>query len=291
LPPSDNQAMKVSAFVFMTGLCLGPVAAEMSTQDVCVAGDCDPKVAGGRSLLQKLSTDTKESGFAEDGISDAAVDVDMERKEADNTTGALKLPPCSRIPKHVAKGIVKHMKEVIASIPAFVKKCQGHVQESIGSLKGTIAFLEKCFGKYGSFVEDSVSEMAEDDADEPETLDLDELIETGAEELEFDEEDLDEFFPDLDEAMEVAVTADGTGAAEPAAEAPSLELTDGERPKRDGDEPLRCPKVSKGRAQQLLDHLEEELEKAYNGTRMCQKHGDSHLARAKGTLDHFSKCL
>jgi len=243
----------------------------LSTEDACVAENCAAKAASGSGLMQKVLTETRESGFAEDDIADAAVDVDTA--DNDKQRGPKPLKFCDKWPK---KKVQRKVDSIKKRIPGFEKKCEGRVAARIERLKKAIEHFEKCIGKYGSFVEDRVSEMAEDGADEPETLDK--LVETGAEEF--------EFLEDLDEAEEDAETEDAETEDAETEDAEIEDVDESELIDADKPKPLpTCDKISKGTAEKIIAGLKKKLPSI--SKEMCKKKKDF----LNKTLEHYTKCL
>merc|ERR1712066_1035581 len=113
-----------------------------------------------------------------------------ELDAAPELVDAEKFIPCDKIKKKTAKRIVGRIKARIKKISEKLcdtKRCEKRKARALPRLKKILAHFEKCVGKYGLFVENSVSETAEDSADTPEELEqlsvLKELFKSVDEEL------------------------------------------------------------------------------------------------------------
>jgi len=256
-------------FVFLTGLCLGALAEDLGKERVCAEAGC---AATGDMLLQKAPAESGElDPLGEDDAYDEAGDVDElidfldkpdGRKPGKGRGGKPKpMPPCDAMKKKTVQRKVAGIKKAIDRGLARSKKCYGRMNMTIMKFKTVVKHLKSCLApKYGSFVEEGVSEGPEDTDDEPEELDeLEELHE----QLELDEQE----------------------------EPNELIDTDVEKPrgKKDGTKGLpACDKIGEKRAKLGIVKLGMKIKRIEAAMDNCKP---KRLDSLKKMLGHYMKCL
>merc|ERR1719464_628793 len=260
--------MNVSRLVFLAGLCLGSLAAEASTEGACAGEGCLGKAASGSILLQKVSAEATDFGIVEEG---SAEDAANAVKEAGET--ALKPHwPCDNMPDWMVKWIVGHTKKEIEKVDGRVKKCMRRRSYVLGLIKKKLEHYKKCIGKYGSFVENSVSEMAEDGADLPEELDQPHHLINSVSEM---FEDMPEQLYQLGELID----------------SESLESEAEDEVQRPGELMIPCDKIKKENSEMVIRAVKVIIGKISKKIDECKEKEKKKRDDLEKKLEHYEECL